>query len=65
MPVGKWLRKDLKDFGKDTLSYNKLYDFLDKKQVMDLWEKHQKGAENNGGALWQLVMFSGWLKHYT
>ena len=65
MPVGKWLREDLKDFGNDVLSYNNLYDFLDKRQVMNLWTKHQKGTENNGGAIWQLVMLSGWLKHFS
>lgn len=64
IPTGKWLREGLKDFGIEMLENKKLYDFVNRKSVLTLWNNHQEMKENNSGALWQLIVLSGWINNF-
>ncbi|OGE36809.1 asparagine synthase (glutamine-hydrolyzing) [Candidatus Daviesbacteria bacterium RIFCSPLOWO2_01_FULL_39_12] len=64
IPLSKWLFDGLSDFCLDFLQNKKLYDFFDQETVLDLWENHQSGRENNAKTIWMLVMFSGWLNKW-
>lgn len=65
IPMGKWLREDLKSFGRAVLANDKLYAYVDKKVVDDLWSQHQLQKQNNSGVLWLLISFSGWLTNWS
>jgi len=64
IPLKSWLKSDLKNFAREILNSRKLYSYVDKRRVESLWEAHQKGRENNAGAIWMLVMLSGWLDNW-
>lgn len=64
IPLEKWLRDDLKDFGYSMITNKKLYNYLDKKKVLGIWNDHQKMKRNNSGTIWMLIMLSGWLNNY-
>lgn len=65
IPVSKWLKNELKNFAYDVLTYNKLEEHVGKDTLQKVWNDHQNGKSNNGGALWMLMMLSGWLKKWT
>jgi asparagine synthase (glutamine-hydrolysing) len=64
IPLEKWLRGDLKDFAHGYLNNKKLYEYISKDKLEDLWEKHQSDKGNNSGTIWQLIVLSGWLDNY-
>jgi asparagine synthase (glutamine-hydrolysing) len=65
IPLAKWMRGELKDFIYDSLQNKKLDEFVDRKKVNMYWQEHQDMKKNNAGLLWMLVVFSGWLDHWT
>lgn len=64
MPLEKWLRGPLKDLAYRSLTNKQLDDYLDRTKITEIWEDHQKRVSNNGGAIWQLIIFSEWLRNY-
>jgi len=64
IPLEKWLRGDLKEFANSMLENRKIYNYLEKKKVDKLWKEHLDGSVNNSGAIWQLIIFSGWLNNW-
>ena len=65
IPVSKWLKHELKDFGYDALNNKKLADHLDKDKIAKVWDDHQQGKQNNGGAIWLLIVLSEWLNKWA
>ncbi|KKQ96706.1 MAG: Asparagine synthetase, partial [Candidatus Woesebacteria bacterium GW2011_GWA1_39_12] len=65
IPLKKWLRNELKDFAYTILMNKKLENYVEKKKIKSIWTAHQKGKENNAGAIWMLVMLSGWLDNWV
>jgi asparagine synthase (glutamine-hydrolysing) len=65
IPLPEWMRGKLKDFTWSWIDNDKLYNYVDRKEIKNLWDEHQKGQVNNAGSLWQLVVFSGWLKNWA
>ena len=65
IPLEKWLRGPLKDFSYSTLSNSKLYNYVEKKKILGILEEHNKYGVNRSGAIWQLIMLSGWLTNWT
>ncbi len=65
IPVAKWIRAELKDFAHQAIENPKLYDYIDRKKIEEIWKVHQARRENNAGSIWMLVMLSGWLTNWT
>jgi asparagine synthase (glutamine-hydrolysing) len=64
VPLEKWLRDDLREFADSMLKNKKIYNFVAKKRVDELWMDHLDGTFNNSGVIWQLIIFSGWLNNW-
>ncbi len=64
MPIGEWLRGDLRDWAEDLLNAETLdsQGFLDIKSVRATWDEHLKGQGNHTNALWAVLMFQAWYK---
>jgi len=62
VPVGEWLRKELKNFGESALSEKQLkkYGFLDSHTISKMWGEHQQGYINRVDALWTSLVFQVW-----
>ena len=63
VPIGQWLRGPLREWGEALLSENRLrtQGYLRPEVVRKLWNRHQSGVVDSGGALWTLLMFQAWL----
>jgi len=62
MPVGKWLRSELRDTVHDTLSPERLnrHGMFNSGYVQQLIGEHEKGFADNRKLLWTLLMFELW-----
>ena len=65
IPLEKWLKGPLKDFSYSTLSNPKLYNYVEKKKISKILDEHNRLGINRAGAIWQLIMLSGWLANWT
>lgn len=62
MPLSIWFKDNLKDYSYETLlNSNKLYDFLNKNQVKQILDNHQKGLRDYSAKIWSLLFFNEWL----
>lgn len=58
VPIGGWLRGELKDWAFDTLqSMND--DIIDKSKVLAAWDRHQKGEEMTS-RIWSVLCWQSW-----
>ena len=65
VPVGLWLRNELRDWGRERLLDNRsLNRWFRKAEVQRLFHEHDSGRINHGKKLWALVIFSVWLQNY-
>tara|TARA_R110001592_G_scaffold3525_16_gene19987 strand:+ start:27308 stop:29251 length:1944 start_codon:yes stop_codon:yes gene_type:complete len=66
VPIGAWLRGDLKDWAEDLLDEYELraQGFLNYKHIHTLWDEHQKGRGNHAEKLWTVLMFQAWYRHW-
>ena len=62
MPVGDWLRGDLKDWAENLLDEQRLKEdgFFDAAAIRESWDAHQKGEGNYADGLWSALMFQAW-----
>ena len=62
IPIGKWMRGELKDWVNDTLSDEVLneHNLFDKTVVSKIKEEHFKGLANNEPKLWSILQFNQW-----
>ena len=65
IPLEKWLKGPLKDFSYATLDNPKLYNYVEKRKIQRLLSEHNHGKSNNSGAIWQLIVLSGWLTNWV
>ena len=67
VPIGDWLRGDLKDWAEDLLDEYELREqgFLNYMHIHELWDKHQKGRGNHADQLWTVLMFQAWYRHWV
>ncbi len=65
VPLGHWMRKDLKEFSHDMLlgSSAKIRDLLDFASVQRLLLEHQGSLEDHGQKIWALLCLEVWLRN--
>lgn len=64
IPLGEWLRTDLRDWVEALLSKERLVSdgFFDAKVLHNKWAEHIKGTRNWENDLWSVLMFQSWLE---
>lgn len=63
VPIGRWLRGELKEWAGDLLSTARLRreGYLDPEVVEERWRQHVDGRADWGTQLWIVLMFQSWL----
>lgn len=63
VPVGQWLRGELRDWAEDLLAKDRLAreGFLDGSRVRALWSEHLRGRTRSGEGIWRVLVFQSWL----
>lgn len=66
MPVGDWMRGELKDWSDNLLSAQKLeqHGLLDGSAIRKIWEAHQRGEGDHAQKLWNILMFQSWAERW-
>ncbi len=66
IPLGVWIRKELKDFVTDVLSPENLnkHKFFNPAAIERILGEHLQGAHNHRQLLWPLVIFQFWYNRY-
>lgn len=66
IPLGVWIRNELKDFVTDVLSPANLnkHRFFNQATIEKLLKEHFQGAHNHRQLLWPLIIFQFWYNHY-
>ena len=66
VPIGKWIREDMKDWSKSLLSKNSIdnHGYFNSKLINQILDDHLKGKANNEYKLWNLLMFQTWYEEY-
>ncbi|MDD8025183.1 MAG: asparagine synthase (glutamine-hydrolyzing) [Acidobacteriota bacterium] len=66
IPLGPWLRNELREFVMDTLSPARLkrHGYLDEGFVRKVLDEHMAGLHNHRQLLWPLVIFQFWHDRY-
>ena len=66
VPIGSWLKTNLRDWAEDLLSEKSLNEseFLDGKLIRKYWNEHISGERNWQYHLWNVLMFQAWKKNY-
>jgi asparagine synthase (glutamine-hydrolysing) len=67
IPIDNWLRNDLKEWGEDLLSSEKIkfFNLLNEAEVSKIWNEHQSKRFNHGHKLWTILMFQLWLEQWS
>lgn len=62
MPVGDWLRGDLKDWAHTLLDQTKMEadGLLNAPEIQKIWQEHLAGKGNHAQRLWSVLMFQAW-----
>ena len=65
IPIGNWLRGDLKPWAQDLLSPATIaaQGYLNPAEVENIWNIHQSGRADCEKQLWNILMFQSWLQH--
>ena len=62
VPLGEWMRKDLKDFFTDLINESLKIDFINHTVLKKYWYDHLEYKSNNQYILWPLFFYILWLK---
>lgn len=62
MPVGQWLREDLRSWGESLLAKDN--DCLDMRAIRGSWAQHQNGQGDHATKLWTALMFLAWYQKW-
>jgi asparagine synthase (glutamine-hydrolysing) len=65
IPLGSWLKTDLKEWAEDLLSPDLInrQGILKSTPIEAAWQNHLKGRANNQYDLWGVLMFQSWLQN--
>jgi len=66
IPLGVWIRKELKDFTLEILSKENLnrHGFFNYSYIEKILKEHFSGKHNHRQLLWPLIIFQFWYNHY-
>jgi asparagine synthase (glutamine-hydrolysing) len=66
IPLGPWIRRELRDFVLDTLAPSRLrrHGFFDEAYVRTILDEHLAGSHNHRQLLWPLIIFQFWHDRY-
>lgn len=66
VPLADWLRGPLREWAEDLLDERKLGEqFINVRQVRELWKEHLSGRRNWAYALWNVLMFESWRRRWA
>lgn len=65
IPIGKWLKRDLKNFSYDLISNGKLIElgYFKIKDIDNIFKLHIQGKRNYEEFIWNITMFEKWIKN--
>ncbi len=66
IPLGAWMREDLRDFVGDSLAPERLrrHGYFDEGFVSTVMKEHFDGSHNHRQLLWPLIIFQNWYDRY-
>ncbi|MFO0706482.1 MAG: XrtA/PEP-CTERM system amidotransferase [Nitrospira sp.] len=64
VPLGEWLRKDLRPMAESLLLEADSQGILDQRGIVQVWKEHQSGLRNRSTELWTLLMFRLWQQQF-
>jgi len=66
IPLGVWMRNDLKSFVRETLAPDRLrrHGYFDEAFVATVLKEHFDGSHNHRQLLWPLIIFQNWYDRY-
>ncbi len=66
IPLGAWIRHDLKDFVLDVLSPSglKKHGFFNQNYIAHILQEHFRGQHNHRQLLWPIIIFQFWYDRY-
>ena len=62
VPVSKWMGGSLAEFAQDAINNNEVTKYLDKNALQEFYANHTNGGRDNGLALFNVIVFSKFLK---
>ena len=65
LPLGQWLRGELREWASDLLSYNSIRQFsvLDTYYIRKIWKDHLSQKNNYENDLWSVLVFIEWARN--
>lgn len=66
IPIGRWLRTDLRPWAEDLLSERSLRDagLFDPAVIRTRWSDHLSGRVDASQAIWSILMYQSWRQHW-
>jgi len=67
MPVGRWLRGDLKEWAGDLLSEQRIRSggYFVEQEISRTWNEHIQGKRDNHVQLWNVLTFEAWRANHS
>ena len=62
MPIGRWLRGELREWAESLLNEKRLAEqgIYNSREVREVWEQHTYERRDYGERLWGVLMFQAW-----
>ena len=66
LPIGAWLRTDLREWAEDLLTCQKLENsgFFDSAVIRQIWQDHLEERADHENLLWNILVFQHWYSRW-